>query len=92
MSQPLRLAVLTCGGHTAFFCILYFVFLFIYLFLSIHFYCLSVKKIKIKMSQPLIQMVSCYQDSTHMWHYIMKETGYGIISVPDLLDSVKLSN
>ena len=85
MSQPLRLAVLTCGGHTAFFRILYF-------FLSIHFYCLSVKKIKIKMSQPLIQTVSCYQDSTHMWHYIMKETGYGIISVPDLLDSVKLSN
>ena len=34
MSQPLRLAVLTCGGHTAFFCILYFVFFlfFIYLF------------------------------------------------------------
>ena len=29
MSQPLRLAVLTCGGHTAFFCILYFVFFFI---------------------------------------------------------------
>ena len=59
MSQPLRLAVLTCGGHTAFFRILYF-------FLSIHFYCLSVKKIKIKMLQPLIQTVSCYQDLTHV--------------------------
>ena len=66
------------------------IFLFFFFLISIYFYYLFVKNIKKKMSPPLIQTVPCYQDS-HTWHYIMKEMGYGTISIPDLLDSVELS-
>ena len=72
MSQPLRLAVLTCGRPMAFFCIFFYINIFLLPFYQKN------KKENVAATYPNGAVLSRL---THMWHYIMKETGYGIVSI-----------